>query len=232
MVAELKIPPVELRVVTGDEAVAIEASSTEIERFPWPTNTAVVYAFEGGRVVGRSAILSADIVEGTWTALDKRGTSLALRLLRRVEELHREHGKTHVMAFAAEAQPEVGAYLERVGYTRLPLVFYSKQLVDDELDPVLVARGAAFHEKLFALYPEDGHEDDPLHNYTVGLCLKTAFEDSKPIQAVALYNAYIAGGAPYDGIELISASPDCVVIKMGPHGQIAVRRDGVLERVN
>lgn len=124
MVTELQVPTIEFRVLTGDEARLVDP-----EGIAWPASAAVVFAIENNRIVGRSAILGADIVEGTWTSPEKRGTSLAFRLIRRVEELYKAHGRTHAIAFVSTEQPEVAGYLERAGYEKSPLMVYSKVLV-------------------------------------------------------------------------------------------------------
>lgn len=129
MSAEIK-PSIELVEKAGAEARALDPDGIQ-----WPnaqmSAPIVVFAYEGDRIVGRSAILPVDIIEGTMVAEDKRGTSLAFRLLRRVEELYLQAGRTHAIAFAHDDQPEVGEYLERVGYEKSPLTVYSKQLVKE-----------------------------------------------------------------------------------------------------
>lgn len=128
MSAQIK-PAIELVEKAGEDARNIDP-----EGIQWPSAQMsapiVVFAFEGDRIVGRSAILPVDVIEGTMVVEDKRGTSLAFRLLRRVEELYLQAGRTHAIAFAHNDQPEVGEYLERVGYERSPLTVYSKQLVE------------------------------------------------------------------------------------------------------
>jgi len=117
------------------EKVGADAREADPDGIKWPDPVVsapiVVFAYEGDRVVGRSAILPVDCVEGTMIVEDKRGTSLAFRLLRRIEELYRANGRTHAIAFAHDDQPEVAEYLERVGYRKSPLTVYSKQLVED-----------------------------------------------------------------------------------------------------
>lgn len=123
-------PAIELVEKIGGDARAADPDGIQ---WPNPVMSApiVVFAYEGDRVVGRSAILPVDCIEGTMVAEDKKGTSLAFRLLRRIEELYRANGRTHAIAFAHDDQPEVAEYLERVGYVKSPLTVYSKQLVED-----------------------------------------------------------------------------------------------------
>lgn len=117
------------------EKIGADARAVDPEGIKWPdpvvSAPVVIFAYEGDRIVGRSAILPVDCIEGTMVVDDKRGTSLAFRLLRRIEELYRAHGRTHAIAFAHDDQPEVAGYLERIGYEKSPLTVYSKQLVED-----------------------------------------------------------------------------------------------------
>ena len=113
----------ELRIVTADQLAALDMNGVQ----QWPVDTIGVLAIEDETsVVGQTAILNLPVIEGTTVADDKKGGTLAYRLIKRVEELYRELGKTHAMALAAS--PEVEGYLERVGYKKLPVVLYTKEL--------------------------------------------------------------------------------------------------------
>lgn len=105
-----------------------QASQIDPTGITWPADTVVLCAVEGDQVVARSAILNLPVVEGSWVSPEKRGTSLAFRMLREVETIYRATDKTHSMAMAADDQPEVGEYLERVGYERMPVTMYTKKL--------------------------------------------------------------------------------------------------------
>lgn len=134
MAAELKAPEIEFRVVDGEEARLLDPAHMD-----WPIDSKVVFAFENNEVIGRSsltimpmiAVLNTSIIEGSWIREAKRGTSLAFRLIKKVEEVFRENNKTHALAFAYDAQPEIADYLSRVGFEKLPLTIYMKQLVKE-----------------------------------------------------------------------------------------------------
>lgn len=133
MSAELKTSGIEFIEVGGIEARQFDP---EIE---WPEDSRVVLAIENGEMVGRSSlsaipmasILNFSFVEGSWVHESKRGTSLAYRLLKKVENVFRSNGKTHALAMAHDDQPAIGDYLIRFGYARLPVTVYVKQLVKE-----------------------------------------------------------------------------------------------------
>jgi len=114
----------ELRIVTADQLAAFDLNGIAT----WPADTVGVLAIEDGKaVVGQTAVLNLPIIEGTIVAEEKRGTPLLFRLIKRVEELYLELGKTYSWAMAAT--PEVEAYLERLGYSKVPVTLYTKNLV-------------------------------------------------------------------------------------------------------
>lgn len=135
MSAEVRSPEIEFRVVDGEEARLLDPAKLD-----WPLDSKVLFAFENNQVVGRSsltimpmiAVVNTSLIEGSWVREDKRGTSLAFRLIKKVEDLFRENNKTHALAFAYDAQPEIADYLTRVGFEKLPLTIYMKQLVETE----------------------------------------------------------------------------------------------------
>jgi N-acetylglutamate synthase-like GNAT family acetyltransferase len=129
--AELKAPAIEFMIVDGAEAKIIDPAHLD-----WPDDSKVVFVVQDDNVVGRSsmftlpmiAILNLSMIEGTWIAEEKRGTSLAARLIKKVESVFRENGKTHAYAFAYDEHPEVADYLQRFGFQKMPLTIYMKQL--------------------------------------------------------------------------------------------------------
>lgn len=118
---------IDFKLLTGPELAAIDPDG-----IPWPFDTFAWCAFEDGKLVGRSAIMNLPVVEGTWVEPTKRNGTLAARLLWKIEDLYRSLGKTHAMAMVREDQPEIQYYMERFGYKREPLVFYSKELKQKE----------------------------------------------------------------------------------------------------
>lgn len=118
---------IEFQLVTAEQLRAVDP-----EGISWPDDTFGVVAFEDGKLVGRTAILQLPIVEGTMVVPEKQGSSLAYRLVQKVEEMYLSLGKTHAWAMASLDQPEVSDYLKRVGYTAVPVVLYTKDLIARE----------------------------------------------------------------------------------------------------
>jgi hypothetical protein len=210
--------------MTGAAARAVDP-----EHVQRPPDSTVLYARENGEIVGRTAIIELPHVEGTWVAESKRGSSLALRLIRKLEEEVAALGRSHLFAFAFDSQPEVSEYLERVGYTRFPVTVWAKSLgLPTEKEREWILRGMRFHDELFALLPNERHEDNVQHFQDVGHCLEIALDDRDPERAMKFYAGCIAAGAPYAPISLESATPESIVIDMGEH-RIAISPDGSIQ---
>jgi N-acetylglutamate synthase-like GNAT family acetyltransferase len=72
------------------------------------------------------------VIEGTRIEPDKRNGLVATRIMREVEKRYLEFGKAVAMAFTENDKPEVGEYLERLGFEHMPLTFYKKDLISAE----------------------------------------------------------------------------------------------------
>lgn len=112
---------IEFKLLTGPELNTIDPDGIS-----WPFDTFAWVALEDGKLVGRSAILNLPVIEGTMVVPEKRSSTLARRLIEKVEQLYKSLGKTHSWAMAANA--EIGDYLERIGYEKVPVTLYSKKL--------------------------------------------------------------------------------------------------------
>lgn len=108
---------------------AIELNEIDPQGVQWPLDTFGIVALEDGKVVGRTTIMNLPVIEGTWIEESKRGGTLAVRLVQRIEELYKTLGKTHAMALVYNEQPEIAEYLKRFGFEEQPLRFYAKELV-------------------------------------------------------------------------------------------------------
>lgn len=123
----------EFRFVLGIEAGEMEAQLPVEQRANWPVDTLISYAIEDGKVIGRMAIMSLQVVEGTWVDPEKRSTSLAYRMMKQLEAVQKQAlGRTHSLALVYDEQPEVGEYLQRVGFKRFPVTLYEKSLVEED----------------------------------------------------------------------------------------------------
>lgn len=223
--------------ITYEFVDGLTARAIDPESVLWPPDSLVQYAKENDEIVGRIGLIELPHLEGTFVAEHKRGSSLAFRLLKGMEDKVASLGRTHLFAFVEDSKPEQIDMLERTGYVRFPVTVLAKRLaVKDESELVSkqldwIQRGIDFHEKLFALYPDDGHADDIEHYKAVGRSLSVAFDEGDPERAMSLYNDYIAAGALYEGASLVSFTADAATIDMGQHGQIEVKSDGSMRRL-
>jgi hypothetical protein len=113
----------EIRLLSGDKAKEVDPDGIE-----WPDTAVVIYAFEGDEVVGRIGVMDISHLEGMWLAEHKRSGTLGVRLMSAAEDLLRSIGRTHAMAFAHNSSPEVAGYLERLGYSELPVSTFTKEI--------------------------------------------------------------------------------------------------------
>lgn len=114
---------IQFQILMGKEARAIDPDKIE-----WPDDTIVVYAREGEKIVGRSTIMQIPHIEGTWVDEQHRRSTLAPRLVAKVESIMKQANKKASFAFIQNSQPEVAGYMERIGYARMPLEVFSKEL--------------------------------------------------------------------------------------------------------
>lgn len=105
-----------------------EARKVDPEQVPWPDDSTVVYGYEADQLVARSGLVLMPLIEGTWVVPEKRAGRLAIRLMAQMEELLRQAQKPYALALGADDQPEVGRYLQYLGYERVPVTLYKKAL--------------------------------------------------------------------------------------------------------
>jgi hypothetical protein len=122
----------EFKFLVGPEAVEADKQLPAGQRVQWPVDSLVAYAVEDGKIVGRIGAVAIKVVEGTWCAPEKRGTTLPMRLMRQFEAMYSTFLGTAIGAFAPDAKPEISKYLERIGYEKLPVTFYTKTIVEQE----------------------------------------------------------------------------------------------------
>lgn len=114
--------------MTFETVTGCVARDMDPDGIQWPPDSIVVYAISDGKVVGRSAIIQLPHIEGTWVDKHSRSSTLAFRLVREAEKTLQQAGKTYAWAFVHEDQPEVAGYMERIGYKRMPMKLYAKEL--------------------------------------------------------------------------------------------------------
>lgn len=93
---------------------------------PDPGNSIAVVALnKDGKPVGRMTLVVMPHLEGTYIDLDERGGFLGYRLQKAIEKEARNLG---VKKYFAYCEPEHGQYLERLGYKKLNLEVWEKDV--------------------------------------------------------------------------------------------------------
>jgi len=114
---------VKLKLVPGWEAVEIDPDG-----IPWPIDALVLYAFaDDGKIVGRISTMQLTVIEGTYIDPEYRSGSLLLRLVREIEKVILDLGKTHALAIASD--DSVRDYLSRLGYKDMSVTVHDKDLL-------------------------------------------------------------------------------------------------------
>ena len=89
-------------------------------------NSIALLAVEDGkRIVGRMFLVAAAHIEGTWLAEDVRRGRTGFLLERRMEEEARKEGLKKLFAYTP---PELGHYMGRLGYKKLALEIWEKEI--------------------------------------------------------------------------------------------------------
>jgi len=81
-------------------------------------------------------ICSLPHIEGTWVREDLRSGRVGFRLVKLVEQFLSYIGRSYAWAFVSEATPEYAEYMERMGYIRVPVTVWTKNLTPDNTPPI------------------------------------------------------------------------------------------------
>ena len=114
----------QIRVLTGPEMREIP----QPDGVNWPEDSLFVCAFRDGQMVGRVGLIALPHIEGTWVAPEMRGTTLAARMFRRMEQEVKGLGRTHLLILLPEDDKTLDGYVARVGYERLGVSMWAKEL--------------------------------------------------------------------------------------------------------
>ncbi len=114
----------EIRLLKPDEIALAEV----VDGVTFPEGTLIIGALSDGRLVGRIALMRLWHLEGTWVDEAYRGGTLAARLVTQAERALVMMGCTAANAYTPDDHPEVGNYLSRFGYARLPVTPWTKLL--------------------------------------------------------------------------------------------------------
>lgn len=80
----------------------------------WPHGSAVLAAFDGDRLTGRTAVLTMPVIETTWVEQSRRGSTLAYSLIKNAEEMVKKVGWNN--AFILVSDELIEGYAKRFGY--------------------------------------------------------------------------------------------------------------------
>lgn len=115
----------EIRVLTGDEL----KDYPQPDGLPYLPNSLWVVAFDRkGTIVGRTGLVSLNHVEGTWVSPEYRHGTLGWRLLKTLEKEAKDLGLKYVLAYSPDAIPEISGYMERMGYKRVEVTTWAKEM--------------------------------------------------------------------------------------------------------
>lgn len=97
----------------------------------FPKEFQIIAAFDDKGLAGRIMMCALPHMEGTWVREDKRGSKVALHLVRMMEQFIAYVGNTYAWAFVQESDQEVADYMARIGYTKIPLTVWTKCIAPD-----------------------------------------------------------------------------------------------------
>ena len=116
---------IEVKVLTGEELARIP----QPDCLPCLPNSLWVVAFDRkGTMVGRTGLVMLNHVEGTWVSPDYRHGTLGWRLLKTLEQEAKDLGLKYVLAYSPDAIPEIGGYMERMGYKKVEVTTWAKEM--------------------------------------------------------------------------------------------------------
>lgn len=113
----------ELKRLTQDEYRALPGAEP-LERLP--VDSVVVAALSDGQVIGRTVLLNMLHLEGTWVTSSRRNGLVGARLIREAQEQAKEVGASMLLAYTADLKH--GEYMQRLGYKRVPVEVWAKEI--------------------------------------------------------------------------------------------------------
>lgn len=99
---------------------------------PLPPEFMVIAGFDSKGLAARTSMAPLAHIEFTWVREDLRSGRVALQLVKELESAVASSGRTHVIAFAHNEQPEMADYLSRIGYTQMQVTVWEKNLTNKE----------------------------------------------------------------------------------------------------
>ena len=98
----------------------------DVEFCPDAETSVAIVAQDGDEIVARAFLVSPTHLEGSWIREDRRGGTLAKRMMDRVEQEAKAMGLKKLLVYAMSEQHEM--YLQRLGFSNLPLTLWIKEL--------------------------------------------------------------------------------------------------------
>lgn len=95
------------------------------EGFVPPADSLALVVENGDQILGRLLLVSVAHMEGVWIKPELRGGTLMRRMTREMEREAAGRGLTKLLAFA---KPDMETYIERLGYRKMPLTVWEKEL--------------------------------------------------------------------------------------------------------
>lgn len=95
--------------------------------YPDPTDSSAIVGIDTeGNIIGRVFLVKPWHVEGLWIERAYRNRTVMYQLVRTAENEAVDKGLTQLLAFAKDEF--MADYIERLGYAKLPLTVWSKDL--------------------------------------------------------------------------------------------------------
>ena len=93
---------------------------------PDPNSSIALIAKDGDEIVARMLLIAPAHIEGTWIKESHRGGAIFFRLMSQMEICAKRAGMKKVFAYIAA--PEIEDYVGRLGYSRVPVTVWGKDL--------------------------------------------------------------------------------------------------------
>lgn len=93
---------------------------------PDPASSIALVAMENDEIIGRIFLMAPTHIEGPWIRPDKRSGLLGAKLIAHAEERAKACGLTKLFAYAVDEV--IAGYLERLGYSQVPMTVWAKEI--------------------------------------------------------------------------------------------------------
>lgn len=98
---------------------------------PYPPECTILAAFDNKGLAARTLLIQLPHIEGTWVREDLRKGRVGYKLIKEMETTLLSAGRSHIFAFSETTDETISSYMERLGYSKMPLTIWSKNLTKD-----------------------------------------------------------------------------------------------------